>query len=169
MGLRLEVSDGHVVLIRNIVVHDGRRRRSWALGSRTRRAVHGDDRLRVFLRLQKHCNDTPSTRNRLTSPASTWRLVDRRHSMRLLFVKWHAISTWISAWYDRTSSSSRYIIWPWRDVLHAPSPARGRMNGKDQDSWSRIGVHRAIDKQHTTTSAGTCSSPNRTTQHLHSR
>jgi hypothetical protein len=94
-----------------------------------------------------------------TPLASTWRSTYQRRSMRLLFVERHTISTQSSVRFDHTPWSSQCSVWPWRDILHAPGPAKGRANVTDQDSWSRIGVRWAIDKQHTTTSEGTYSGP----------
>jgi hypothetical protein len=53
MDLLREVSDKPAILVQNVTIHDGKRRWSWALGSRARRAVHDDHRLRVPSRPQK--------------------------------------------------------------------------------------------------------------------
>jgi hypothetical protein len=43
VDLRREVSNGHAVLVRNVIIHSGARRWSWVPGSTIRRVVHDDD------------------------------------------------------------------------------------------------------------------------------
>jgi hypothetical protein len=60
MGLQREVSDGHVVPVRNAAIHGGRRQRYWAPGSRIRRVAHDDDWFQVSSRSQELNDDISS-------------------------------------------------------------------------------------------------------------